>query len=229
MEGSVWHDMRCIRGECDLCGFHRIPLCENEFDPSNKKLFEWRRFEMVFTGVKTKAGAPKKVVRLEYKHTTARAFLDYASTTIPAFIKHQHNARWQDAQFKESLAKLQPGEIMSLIDYAENYSFKGQDEVQSIHWYNFQITILVHIMYSVNPAFDARDPKSKRLHTAYYYYISDDPKHDSLFVQHCLDLHWESLCEAGHPPRRHIVWSDGCAAQFKCSTAWFYVARFASY
>ena len=56
----------------------------------------------------------------------------------------------------------------------------------------------------MNPAFDVTNPKSKRLLTEYYYYISDDPKHDSLFVQHCLNIHWVRLCEAGNTPSRHI-------------------------
>lgn len=225
LPGSDWHALKCIMGECSECGFDLIPLCEREVDPENTKELEWRRFENVAAG-KTKLGDPKKVVRLEYKLTTARMFLQYAARIIPEFVRHQHTARWQDSQFKESLRKLQPGEVFSLIDFAENYSFKGQDEIQSMHWYNFQITILVHIMYRVNDHFNPQDPKSKRLKTDYFYYVSDDPKHDSLFVQFCLNLHWTMLSAWGKAPNRHIVWSDGCAAQFKGATAWYYVARY---
>jgi hypothetical protein len=166
--------------------------------------------------------------RLEYKRTSARVFLQFVASKIPQFIIHQHTARWQDVQYKACLANLQPGEVMSLIDFAENYSFKGQDEIQSQHWYNFQLTILVHITYSVNPSFNVLDPKSKRLKTNYFYYISDDKIHDSRFVQHCLNIHWKSLRDAVKTPTRHIIWSDGCSAQFKCATAWFYVSKWGS-
>ena len=37
--------------------------------------------------------------------------------------------------------------------------------------------------------------------------------------------HWEELKLAGKTPTRHIVWSDGCAAQFQGATAWFFVSR----
>lgn len=224
-DGSDWHSLKCVRGECSRCGFHLIPLCDMEFDAGNQSQLEWRRFEMVTAGV-SKEGNPKKVVRLEYKHTKAREFLEYAASKMPTFVLHQHTARWQDSEFKACLETLQSGEVMSLIDYAENYSFKAQNEIQSEHWFNFQITILVHIMYNVNPTFNLYDPKSKRLNTTYYYYVSDDRKHDSLFVQHCLMLHWRQLKESRVPPTRHVVWSDGCAAQFKGSTAWFFVARY---
>ena len=35
--------------------------------------------------------------------------------------------------------------LLSHIDFAENYSFEIQNEVQSMHWHSTQISILVHI------------------------------------------------------------------------------------
>ena len=227
-EDSEWHNLKCLRGECTDCGFHLIPLCDKEIDPESSSLLDWRRFEMVEAGV-NKKGDPKKVVRLEYKRTSARTFLDHAASKMEQFVLHQHVAKWQDNEFRACANSLQPGEIMSLVDFAENYSFKGQDEIQSQHWFNFQITILVHIMYSINPGYNPHDAKSKRLNTVYYYYLSDDRKHDSLMVQHCLSLHWRRLRESGVSPSRHVVWSDGCSAQFKCATAWYFVARYVLY
>ena len=121
---------------------------------------------------------------------------------------------------------MKEGKILSLIDFAENYSFRNQNEIQSEHWFNFQLTILVHITYQVNSDWNPLDPQSKRLHTDYNYYISDDRVHDSLFVQHCLTLHWKALVSSKRCLVRHIVWSDGCAAQFKGAKAWFYVSRY---
>jgi hypothetical protein len=33
--------------------------------------------------------------------------------------------------------------IVSVTDYVENYSFEIQNEVQFMHWHNYQITILI--------------------------------------------------------------------------------------
>ena len=224
-EGSEWHTKACLKGDCASCGFDLIPLCEREVDPDNKTTMTWRRFEMVSAGSTTRKGNPKTVIRLEYKVTTARDFLLYAAPKMKQFVWHQFVARWQDSQFKNSVQDLKEGEIMSLIDFAENYSFKGQSEVQSQHWFSFQCTILVHITYRLNESYNLADPNSKRLHTEYHYYISDDRCHDSLFVQHCLVLHWKSLVTSGNIPSRHIFWSDGCASQFKGAKAWFFVAK----
>lgn len=60
----------------------------------------------------------------------------------------------------------------------------------------------------------------------YHFYISDDKKHDSYFVQHCLQLHWDSLTEGGFRPRNHWIWSDGCAGQFKSRIPWYFVSRY---
>jgi hypothetical protein len=59
-----------------------------------------------------------------------------------------------------------------------------------------------------------------------HYYISDDKKHDSLFVQHCMMLHWQWMCVAGISPTEHWDYSDGCAGQFKGTTAMYFVARY---
>ena len=180
---------------------------------------------MVSAGSKTRKGDPKQVIRLEYKVTIPRDFLIYAAPKMKQFVWHQFVACWQDCQFKNSVQNLKQGEMLSLVDFAQNYSYKGQNEIQSQHWFSFQCTILVHITYQINASHNPDDPKSKRLQTQYHYYISDDRVHDSLYVQHCLLLHWQSMVAVGNIPSRHIVWSDGCALQFKGAKAWFFVAR----
>ena len=36
---------------------------------------------------------------------------------------------------------------MLVVDLAKNYSFKEQNEIQSMHWYSSHVTIFVHITY----------------------------------------------------------------------------------
>jgi hypothetical protein len=88
-----------------------------------------------------------------------------------------------------SIKKLKVGEILFLIDFVKNYSFKEQNEVQTHHWYNFQMTILVHITYKMNLDHNQDDPRSCRLIIEYHYYCSHDKKHYNLFVQKCFSLH----------------------------------------
>jgi hypothetical protein len=95
-----------------------------------------------------------------------------------------------------------------------------------MHWHSFQLTILVHICYRWNFACIA-DPSSieNKFVTKYHYYIFDNTKHDTLFVHHCFELQWTHLMKHGIYPNEHIVWSDGCVAQFKSKRTWYHVAR----
>lgn len=121
---------------------------------------------------------------------------------------------------------LKEGEIFSLIDFVENYSFKHQDEIQEQHWYNFQLSILVHITYQLNPTWNLLDPNSLRLITEYHYYIFDDRRHNNLFVQHAFNLHWGHWTTNGQFSKMHYMWNHGYANQFKGARSWFHVARY---
>jgi hypothetical protein len=42
--------------------------------------------------------------------------------------------------------------------------------------------------------------------------MSDDKERDTLFVQHCFELHWQHLANLGVYPTEHWVWNDGCSS-----------------
>ena len=91
--------------------------------------------------------------------------------------------------------------VVSIIDFVENYLFKEQNEIQSMHWYNYQVSILVHITYIQNA--------SNEVQKVIHFYVSNDKNHDTFFVQHCLLLHVEWLKQNNVFPRKHYVWLDG--------------------
>jgi hypothetical protein len=59
-----------------------------------------------------------------------------------------------------------------------------------------------------------------------HFYVSDDKKHDIVFVQHCLLMHWRWIVDHGIRPQEHWVFLDGCAGQFKGAWAMFFVAKY---
>jgi hypothetical protein len=71
--------------------------------------------------------------------------------------------------------------IILVVDFAENYLFEIQNEVQSMHWHSYQVSILVHISFRHNPDLDPYDEDTWILNE-YHFYISDDRLHDSAFV-----------------------------------------------
>lgn len=222
-EFEQWHDVKCLYGECGKCGVDTLPLCPDEVNGSDGRVVEWRRFAM--EEVLSKKGKVMKKLNLVYKKTSSDVLIEYLKPKLQAFVAHNFVARWEDEHFKKSMKCFPKDTIVSVVDFAENYKFESQDEVQSQHWFSFQISILVQITFRHNHDFDAYDEDS-RIITEYHFYISDDKHHDSEFVQYCFGLHWNHMKTNGYAPKQHWVWSDGCAAQFKSSRPWFFVARY---
>jgi hypothetical protein len=90
---------------------------------------------------------------------------------------------------------------------------------------HIKFLILVHICFRRNPTLDSCDENSQIL-IEYHFYIFDDRKHDSKFVQHYFKLHWQYMVDNGHTPQWHWVWNNGCASQFKNSKPWYFVSKY---
>ena len=161
-------------------------------------------------------GLVSKRIKEVYKDTCAATLVSEFKNQLEEFIPHNFRSYWQNAQFKECINNLPPDVIVSVIDFAENYTFKVQNEVQSMHWYNDQCTIFVHICYG---------RKDRELHKKSIFYISDDKKHDTVFVQHCLKRHHADLLSLDVNFNRHWVCSDGATLQFKAARSFYFIAR----
>ncbi len=94
-----------------------------------------------------------------------------------------------------------------------------------MHQFSFQITMLVHITYWQNPKYDPTIDGSRILKEVHYY-ISNEKKRNTLFVQHAFKLHWEFLKSKGCQPKQPIVQNDSCFGQFKNARAWYFLGRY---
>jgi hypothetical protein len=227
LDTEEWHKYNCLMGECDTCGVKTIPFCPGEIEGSNSTAVTWHCFrsEEIGTG---DDGQPKKKIKEVFMQTSTTEFLQYFQPKLTKFVAHNFVARWQDHQCHLAMENLPDDAILFHIDFAENYSFQMQNEIQSMYWTSHQVTILVHLNYRLNLAYDPLRPHTIFLKESHFY-ISDHRDHDTFFVQHCLLLHWQHLTENGVTPKQYWVFSDGCSAQFKCSRAMFFVARYLSF
>ena len=101
-----------------------------------------------------------------------------------------------------------------MVDFAENYTFAPQREIQSEYYHSDQVSIFVHVLYRhAQASIDGRDntPQSCDVIKEYHFYVSDDHEHDTLFVQHCFGLIYDSFKNNGVSFTEHWIWSDGCA------------------
>jgi hypothetical protein len=89
---------------------------------------QWQQNAMIAVG-KDKVGNENKCMKLEYMETILGIFIDYLKPKIIVFIEHNVFARWHDTQFKSLLATIPKNDVVSVIDFAESYGFKVQNEI----------------------------------------------------------------------------------------------------
>ncbi len=149
---------------------------------------------------------------MEYNETPPCDLIQYLKPCLKELVLHNYVTCWQDVQCKEVLNIVSDDMVISCIDFSINYTTKVHNEIQNMHWHNFQVTILVHITYHHNPNYDHIDPNSQVLQVVHYY-VS-------------FKLHQKFLKTKGCFPSLHVVWSDGYFGQFKSAKAWYFVCRY---
>ena len=88
------------------------------------------------------------------------------------------------------------GLFFSMVDFAKNYTFEAQKEIQSEYYHSDQVSIFVHVLYRhFQQNVDDIESTNENLHVIkeYHLYISHDRTHDTHYVQHCFDLIYGSL------------------------------------
>jgi hypothetical protein len=59
-----------------------------------------------------------------------------------------------------------------------------------MHQHSFQVTIMVHIIFPVDPTIGQHND-DKKIMKKTHIYVSDDKKHSILLMQHCILVHWD--------------------------------------
>ena len=71
---------------------------------------------------------------------------------------NSHGSRWQYLEFKHSREVFELGTILSVVDFAKNYTFAPQREIQSEYYHSDQVSIFVHVLYRhAQESIDGRD------------------------------------------------------------------------
>ena len=151
-----------------------------------------------------------KLVSSKYSH---RELLTKLVTDMKLFSAHLFRAAWQQEQFKLSKENMPPKSAVLVVDFAENYACAMQDEVQSYHWAQAQVTI-----HPVMAYINDKDVTSMPTHTQAVYCLTDDPKHDAAAVHAFMGVTNRFLQEK-HGITSEVVFSDCCAAQYRGKTS----------
>ena len=99
------------------------------------------------------------------------------------------------------------GTILSMVEFAENYTLQPQNEIQSQYYHSEQVSIMVHIMY--RHGLDSNEEKHVILKESHFY-ISDNRTHDIHYMQHCFKLFYDHVIDMDIPFYHDFIWSDDC-------------------
>ena len=89
-------------------------------------------FEDVEVGY-TGAGRKKKRKILSYKQIPCKELLILFKDHLRKFIQHNFIYRWPAEQMTECILQFPEDLVVFVVDFAKNYTFKEQIEVQTMH------------------------------------------------------------------------------------------------
>ena len=135
-------------------------------------------------------------------------FIENLSTQIEKLTRHSFTAKAQSSYMKTVKTSMTPlQEIIVQGDFAENYSYVVQDEIQSFHWENKQATMHPFVAYRRN--------EDGTLEHRNICVVSDSTQHSTVTVFAFLKVVIEFLKQEFPSVKKIHYFTDGCAGQYK--------------
>ena len=157
------------------------------------------------------------VIEFSQWTTTDRSNLIHRTETIDDYVNlvieklqiltvHSYISKCQSRHLKKLKAEIDNSTVLFLGDFAENYQFVVQDEVQGFHWNNSQCTLHPVVIYYKD---------NDELKNVSYCVISDDRTHDVAMVYEVQKSILADI-KIKLPALTNVIYfSDGCAGQYK--------------
>lgn len=137
---------------------------------------------------------------------TADEFVETLVTQLEKLLKHDHVAKTQSRYYASLKDKLDEGQFIITLDFAENYEFIVQEAVQAFHWNNNQATLFPIVIYYRE--------NSETKHCSLVG-ISDCLKHDTVSVYMFQKELITFLRKKFTVVNKIYYFSDGAPQQFK--------------
>ena len=201
--------LKCIDRLCPNCGVKGIQkFLGSLLEKSAEKPVSWN-----FWGHKI-VGDGKKRVALLRSDGSLSELIEEVMNDLETYAAHLFHAKWQQMQFYKVMKQPPESSAVMVMDFAENFLCLNQNEVQSAHWFQVQVTI--HPMVCSYRCTDcsAEDPVREAV-----IIISEDMTHDSNAVFYFTRVVVHHLQQVRQLKiARFIQFSDGCGAQYKSRT-----------
>ena len=122
-------------------------------------------------------------------------------------LAHSYLAKSQSSFLKLRKEEMNQETLIIMGDFAENYKFMVQDEVQGFHWNNLQCTLHPVVIYYHD--------SNEKVESKSYCIISDEMTHNTTFV-YALQKKILKGVSTFLPHILHVeYYTDGCSGQYK--------------
>ena len=159
-----------------------------------------------------------KKIQVE-KETAVHEIVEALCKESGRLALHLFEATYQRNMYLRAKEDLPEYVLLSVQDFAENYRTMYQDEISSAHFTYEQVTLFTQVSnYHCPTCPDALVEES-------VVFISSDTSHSPGFINTCMKMYHDDLKGNNVDIKHEIIFSDGCASQFKSKTPFSYVAE----
>ena len=123
----------------------------------------------------------------------------------PQYLFHVFIKRQQSNFFEYIKENADDGTVICQVDYAENFTLREQDQIQSAYWSNKQISLFTAYAWMGGSGGEGYS----------FGFIANSTKHDKYSVITCLEVLIQEIVDINPEVDRIIFFSDGAASQFK--------------
>ena len=189
-------NFECMSGKCAACGDMQVAkskVTDELIANSAAEMITWSRW-------KTK---DNRMVLVE-QNGTVEEMVDEILSDLPKFLRHVFIKHKQSKSFESIKNSLKEDDTHALIqvDFSENYTAEYQDEVQSAHWHQTQITLFTVAVWTKNNCDSS-------------VIVSDTLVHDKNVVATFMSTIVNQVVEKFPQVKVIDIFSDGAASQFK--------------
>lgn len=198
-----------------------MPLIERYVENETLTYNQWQQVAERYTNRK---GEKKKSVRWIQikKRESINELIENVTETIETFTGHIYRTDFQYLVQSEIMSNLEMDQCLTVMDFSENIKLQAQDEIESAHWNEKQVTL--HPIYIVRHAPEST-VENQVLWKESLIILSDHMAHAANAVYCFTEQLMQYLKNIPGPvPIRTIHrFSDNCAAQYKCKMAFDHI------
>ncbi|KAK3102947.1 hypothetical protein FSP39_015174 [Pinctada imbricata] len=172
---------------------------------------QWKRVEV------TEKEKKKSVTRIVETDMEKNEFIKMFEEQTKEFRGHVERVHKQYEEVKKLKENLPPNQIMVQMDFAENYSCKSVEEIQSAYWNQTGVTLHPVVVYF-------RNPEGVLQHRSFVV-VSDEMSHSSNTVHAIIEKIMPEL-KLLSPDLEFIhYWTDGPTSQYRNKQIFYTIAN----